>query len=86
MPSPRARPTGVGAMMMNVNVCAIRLLAMCMGRGERGQTLAEYGLIMSVIAVAVLVSAVIMFRNTLPLGFMSASDCLNAASTSSPTC
>jgi Flp pilus assembly pilin Flp len=73
-------------MMTNLNVHALRLLAMCMNRGERAQTLAEYGLIMSVIAVAVLVLAVIEFRNTLPLGFISASDCLNAASTASPTC
>jgi len=74
-------------MMTNLNILTLRLLAMCTTRrGELGQTLAEYGLIMSVIAIAVLVLAVIAFRNALPIGFNNASDCLNAASTASPTC
>jgi Flp pilus assembly pilin Flp len=74
-------------MLTNINTRALRLLAWWWSRGdERGQTLAEYGLIMSVIALAVHVLAVIEFRKTLPIGFNSASDCLNAASTVSPTC
>ena len=43
---------------------------------EEGQTLAEYGLIMAVIAVAVVVAAVVVFRDALTGAFDSATDCL----------
>lgn len=44
---------------------------------EEGQTLAEYGLIMAVIAVAVVVTAVIAFRTAIINAFTSATDCLD---------
>ncbi len=47
---------------------------------EEGQTLAEYGLIMAVIAVAVVVAAGVAFRGAIIGAFDSATDCLNAAS------
>jgi Flp pilus assembly pilin Flp len=49
---------------------------------EEGQTLAEYGLIMAVIAVAVVVSAGVAFRGAIIGAFGSATDCLNKASSS----
>jgi Flp pilus assembly pilin Flp len=44
---------------------------------EKGQTLAEYGLIMAVIAVAVIATAVIVFRDGIIAAFDSATDCLD---------
>jgi Flp pilus assembly pilin Flp len=44
---------------------------------EDGQTLAEYGLIMAVIAVAVVVAAVVAFRGAITTAFNSATDCLD---------
>jgi Flp pilus assembly pilin Flp len=53
---------------------------------EDGQTLAEYGLIMAVIAVAVVVAAGIAFREAIVGAFTSATDCLSGATTGcSPT-
>ena len=49
---------------------------------EEGQTLAEYGLIMAVIAVAVVVAAGVAFRGAIIGAFDSATSCLNKASTS----
>ncbi|HEX5479230.1 MAG TPA: Flp family type IVb pilin [Dehalococcoidia bacterium] len=49
---------------------------------EEGQTLAEYGLIMAVIAVAVVVAAGVLFRNAIIGAFNSATNCLSTASTS----
>ena len=49
---------------------------------DKGQTLAEYGLIMAVIAVAVVVAAGVLFRNAIIGAFNSATNCLSAASTS----
>ena len=49
---------------------------------EEGQTLAEYGLIMAVIAVAVVVAAGVAFRGAIIGAFSSATDCLNKASSS----
>ena len=46
-------------------------------RDEEGQTLAEYGLIMAVIAVAVVVTAVIAFRTAIITAFNGAIDCLD---------
>ena len=46
---------------------------------ERGQTLAEYGLIVSVIAVGAVILGMIAFRNTLVTGWNAMSDCLNGA-------
>ncbi len=46
---------------------------------EEGQTLAEYGLIMAVIAVAVVVTAVVLFRTAIITAFNSATDCLDGS-------
>ena len=46
-------------------------------RDEGGQTLAEYSLIISAIAVAAAVTAVIVFRGALAGAFISATDCLS---------
>ena len=46
---------------------------------EEGQTLAEYGLIMAVIAVAVVVTAVIAFRGAIITAFNGAVDCLDGS-------
>ena len=48
-------------------------------KDEEGQTLAEYGLIMAVIAVAVVVAAVVAFRGAIVTAFNSATDCLDGA-------
>ena len=45
-------------------------------KDEEGQTLAEYGLIMAVIAVAVIAAAGIAFRGAIVAAFNSASACL----------
>ena len=46
---------------------------------EEGQTLAEYGLIMAVIAVSVVVLAVVAFRGAIVAAFSSATDCLDGS-------
>ena len=46
-------------------------------KDEDGQTLAEYGLIMAVIAVAVVVAAGIAFRDAIVGAFNGATDCLD---------
>jgi Flp pilus assembly pilin Flp len=46
---------------------------------EEGQTLAEYGLIMAVIAVATVVAAVIAFRGAIVTAFNNAVDCLDGS-------
>ncbi len=47
--------------------------------GEKGQTLAEYGLILAVIAIAVVVTAVIAFRTAIINAFQGAVDCLDGS-------
>ena len=46
-------------------------------KDENGQTLAEYGLIMAVIAVAVIAVAGIAFQGAIVGAFESATDCLD---------
>ena len=46
---------------------------------EEGQTLAEYGLIMAVIAVLVVVTAVVAFRDAIVTAFNSATNCLDGS-------
>ena len=48
-------------------------------KDEDGQTLAEYGLIMAVIAVAVVVAAVVAFRGAITTAFNSATNCLDGS-------
>ena len=50
-----------------------------MATDEEGQTLAEYGLIMAVIAVAVIVAAAVAFKGAIVTSFNNATDCLNQA-------
>jgi Flp pilus assembly pilin Flp len=43
---------------------------------ERGQTLAEYGLILTLVAVGVVIPTMIIFRDALASAFNSATDCI----------
>ena len=74
-----------------INELALRVFVALKGIGqsleakfqdEEGQTLAEYGLIMAVIAVAVVVAAGVAFRGAIIGAFSAATDCLNAPSSS----
>ena len=47
---------------------------------DEGQTLAEYSLIISAVAVAVVITAVIVFRQAIADAWNDAADCLNALS------
>ena len=63
---------------------ALRVFTAIRGLGDRfedeeGQTLAEYGLIMAVIAVAVIVAAGVAFRGAIATAFNSATDCLDGS-------
>jgi Flp pilus assembly pilin Flp len=49
-------------------------------KDEEGQTLAEYGLIMAAIAVAVVIAAGVAFRGSIIDAFNTSTDCLNKAS------
>ena len=46
---------------------------------DEGQTLAEYGLIMAVIAVAVVIAAVVAFRGAIVSAFNQATNCLDGS-------
>lgn len=67
--------------MRMLNEALVRVLSFQAPRiefsDEKGQTLAEYGLIMAVIAVAVVVTAVTLFRGAIITAFNSASGCLD---------
>jgi Flp pilus assembly pilin Flp len=57
-------------MVKVLNEALLRLLASMQGLGsggakERGQTLAEYGLLLTLIAVAIVVGALILFRGAI---------------------
>ena len=45
--------------------------------GQAGQTLAEYGLIVSFIAVVVLITALLAFQGSVASGFEAASNCIS---------
>ena len=71
-----------------INELALRVFVALKGIGqsleskfqdEEGQTLAEYGLIMAVIAVAVVVAAGVAFRGAIIGAFEGATECLNGA-------
>ncbi len=67
-----------------INELALRVLAAFHGleakaKDEDGQTLAEYGLIMAVIAVSVVVLAVVAFRGAIVTAFTSATNCLDGS-------
>jgi Flp pilus assembly pilin Flp len=70
--------------MQLVNEALLRILSGWHGlqarlSDEEGQTLAEYGLIMAVIAVAVVVAAVIAFRGAIVTAFTNATGCLDGS-------
>ena len=69
--------------MSILNDAILRLLSFQAPRiefpDEKGQTLAEYGLIMAVIAVAVVITAVTVFREAIVVAFEGATDCLDGA-------
>ncbi|MBI4570437.1 MAG: hypothetical protein HY723_00675 [Chloroflexi bacterium] len=46
---------------------------------ERGQTLAEYSLILTLVAVGVMILALVIFRTELISAYASASSCLNGS-------
>jgi Flp pilus assembly pilin Flp len=48
-------------------------------RDEEGQTLAEYGLILSVVAIATIVLAAIAFRDAIVGAFDEATGCLSGS-------
>lgn len=63
---------------------ALRVLVAIQGietrlQDEEGQTLAEYGLIMAVIAIAVVVAAVVAFRGAIVSAFNGATTCLSGS-------
>ena len=45
--------------------------------GQAGQTLAEYGMLVSMIFIAVLVTALLAFQGPIASGFEAASDCIS---------
>ena len=61
---------------------ALAALARCYARlrsklsAERGQTLAEYSLLLTLVAVGVTVTAIIVFRTALAAGFDAMTTCL----------
>ena len=61
---------GILRVMAGLNGLQARL------KDEKGQTLAEYGLIMAVIAVAVIVAAGVAFQGAIVGAFDTATDCL----------
>lgn len=65
---------------------ALRVLVAIQGleskvKDEEGQTLAEYGMIMAVIAVGVIVAAGLVFRQAIVDAFSAATDCLDGTCT-----
>ncbi len=63
--------------MRFVNEAILRLMTWVQEvRREEGQTLAEYGLIMAVIAIAIVVLALIAFRGAIVSAFQGATTCL----------
>jgi len=72
-----------------VNEAVLRVLVALQGlkarfEDERGQTLAEYGLIMAVIAVAVVVAAGVAFREAIVGAFDNATECISGAGNTGP--
>ena len=70
--------------MQLINEALLRVLTGWQGlqarlSDEEGQTLAEYGLIMAVIAVFTVVLAVTVFRDAIVTAFNSATDCLDGS-------
>ena len=68
-------------MLRSVDDALARLPARLLGalNAERGQTLAEYSLIVTIVAVAVTVLALVAFRTQIAGAFNDASNCLIGA-------
>lgn len=69
--------------MRMLNEALVRVLSFQAPRiefsDEKGQTLAEYGLIMAVISIAVVITAVTLFRGAIITAFNSATNCLDGS-------
>ncbi len=59
------------------NMLLVAALVRATVRGERGQTLAEYGLLLTLVAVGVIVPTLILMRGALAGAFGSATDCIS---------
>ncbi|MCI0777865.1 MAG: hypothetical protein J4N95_06770 [Chloroflexi bacterium] len=59
------------------NARAAAGLLMAMARGERAQTLAEYGLLLTLVGVGVVVPTVILMRTALAGTFSDVTDCIS---------
>jgi Flp pilus assembly pilin Flp len=62
----------------------VALLAVCVRVSfifsrARGQTLAEYGMILTLVAVGVVIPTMLLFREQLIAAFAAASDCMNGS-------
>lgn len=62
----------------------VALLAVCarvsfVFSQTRGQTLAEYGLILTLVAVGVVIPTMLLFREALIDAFNAAADCMNGS-------
>ncbi len=65
---------------MGYHIAAMLELTRAIIRGasrERGQTLAEYGLLLTVVSVAVIAPTVILMRTALAAAFTSAANCMS---------
>ena len=58
-------------------VLDVALLLRATLRGDYGQTLAEYSLVLTLVAVGVVVPTTILFRNAMAGAFDSATNCMN---------
>jgi len=65
----------LGIMLLLLELAVVRWLGARLSV-ERGQTLAEYGLIMSVISVAVVVAVIVLFRGAIDQSFHDTWHCL----------
>ena len=59
------------------NVLTVGTRVRATARGEYGQTLAEYGLLLTLVAVGVVVPTLILMRGALAGAFGSAADCMS---------
>ena len=63
--------------MINVDAALLTLIAKLQRfRSERGQTLAEYSLLVTIVAVGVTVAALVFFRGALEGAYTGVADCM----------
>ena len=58
------------------NALTVGTLVRATARGEYGQTLAEYGLLLTLVAVGVVVPTLILMRTALAGAFTDVADCI----------